>query len=142
MSQSNLPKKFWVITSIMLAWNILGIVAFLVDFTMSAEALAKMPDAQRALYEDVPAWATVAYAVAVVCGTFGCIALLMKKATAIPLFIVSFVAVVLQFGYAFLGADLIQVMGASSIAMPAAITVVAIFLIWFSFSARRHNWIG
>lgn len=142
MAQSNLPRKFWIITSIMLAWNILGVIAFMIDFTMSAEALAAMPDGQRALYENVPAWATVAYAVAVICGTLGCIALLMRKSVAIPLFVVSLLAVLLQFGQAILGSDLLQVMGPSSLAMPAVITAIAIFLIWFALSAKRQNWIA
>ncbi len=142
MAQSNLPGKFWIITSIMLAWNILGVIAFMIDFTMSAEALAAMPDGQRALYENVPAWATVAYAVAVICGTLGCIALLMRKSVAIPLFVVSLLAVLLQFGQAILGSDLLQVMGPSSLAMPAVITAIAIFLIWFALSAKRQNWIA
>lgn len=142
MAQSNLPRKFWIITSIMLAWNILGVIAFMIDFTMSAEALAAMPDGQRALYENVPAWATVAYAVAVICGTLGCIELLMRKSVAIPLFVVSLLAVLLQFGQAILGSDLLQVMGPSSLAMPAVITAIAIFLIWFALSAKRQNWIA
>lgn len=141
MPSSNLPRKFWIITIIMLVWNILGVVAFMIDFTMSAEALAGMREAQRALYENVPAWATVAYAVAVICGTLGCIALLVRKTVAIPLFVISFVAVLLQFGHAFLGLDLLQVMGPSSLAMPVLITVVAAFLIWFSMSAKGRNWI-
>lgn len=142
MPNSSLPKKFWIITSIMLAWNILGVIAFFIDFTMSAEALAAMPDAQRSLYENVPAWATAAYAIAVICGTLGCIALLLKKSVAVPLFVISLVAVLAQMGHAFLGSDLLAVMGPSSLVMPAVITAVAVFLIWFSYSAKRQSWIS
>lgn len=142
MASSNLPRKFWVITSIMFLWNLLGIVAFLTDFTMSAEALAAMPDAQRSLYENMPAWATAAYAMAVICGTLGCVALLMKKAAAVPLFVISFLAVLLQFGHAIFGSDLVQVMGPSSLAMPIVIVAIAIFLVWFSLSAKEKSWIA
>lgn len=141
MSNANLPRRFWVITSIMLVWNLIGVVAFMVDFTMSAEALAQMPAEQRALYENVPAWATAAYAIAVICGTLGCVALLFKKSIAVPLFIASFVAVLVQMGYAFLGSNILEVMGPGSLAMPAVITVVAAFLIWFSMSAKKQSWI-
>ncbi|MDX1404368.1 MAG: hypothetical protein R3192_07520 [Woeseiaceae bacterium] len=142
MANTNLPKRFWIITSIMLAWNLIGIAAFLVDFTMSAETLAQMPAEQRALYENVPAWATAAYAIAVICGTLGCLALLFKKSVAIPLFVVSFIAVLLQMSHAFLGSDILDVMGPGSLAMPVVITVVAAFLIWFSVSAKKQSWIG
>lgn len=136
------PRKFWVISWIALAWNILGVAAFAMDVTMSPEALAGMPEAQRALYENVPVWATAAYAIAVICGTLGCIALLLKKSVAIPLFIASLAAVVVQMGYAFLGSDILQVMGPASFAMPVVITVIAVFLVWFSSSAKKQGWIA
>lgn len=136
------PKSFWVISAIALVWNILGIVAFYMDVTLSPEALAEMTDAQRALYEGVPGWATAAYAVAVIGGTLGCIALLLKKAVALPLFIVSLAGVLVQMGYAFLGSNVLDVMGPSSAIMPAVITVIAVFLIWYANSAKGKGWIS
>lgn len=136
------PKSFWIISAIALVWNILGIAAFIMDVTMSPDALAEMPEAQRALYENVPGWATAAYAVAVIGGTLGCIALLLKKSIALPLFVVSLAGVVLQMGYAFLGSSVLEVMGPASLGMPAIITAVGVFLIVYANSARGKGWIA
>lgn len=135
------PKSFWIISAIALVWNLLGIVAFYVDVTMSPEALAEMPEAQRALYESTPAWATAAYAVAVICGALGCIALLLRKSFALPLFIVSLAGVLLQMGYAFLGSSVLEVMGPASLGMPAVIAAVGVFLILYANSAKGRGWI-
>ena len=139
---TNLPRAFWIIGGIALVWNILGIVAFVSEFTMSAEALAEMPEAQQALHANVPAWATVAYAVAVLCGTLGCVALLLRKSVALPLFVLSLLGVIVQMGHAFLGTNALDVLGPASLVMPIIITAVAAFLIWYASAAKGKSWIA
>lgn len=135
------PRYFWVIGVLMLLWNVLGIAAFAMDATISAEALAEMPAAQRALYEDVPVWATGAYGVAVFSGTLGCVALLLRRRAATPLFAISLAAVIVQMSHAFIVSDTLEVMGPASIAMPIVITVIAVFLIWFSRFSTQREWL-
>jgi ABC-type spermidine/putrescine transport system permease subunit II len=43
--------------------------------------------------------------------------------------------------YAFLGSNTLDVMGPTSMIMPAVITVIAIFLIWFSVAAKNKQWL-
>ena len=63
--RSTPPKSFWIIAAIALVWNLMGVAAYLMQMTMSDEAIAALPEAQRALHESTPAWATGAYALAV-----------------------------------------------------------------------------
>lgn len=142
MSDNKPPRYFWIVSAIMLVWNLLGIAAYLADVMISAERLAGMPAAQRALYEGMPAWATGAYAIAVFGGTLGCITLLLKKSLALPLFVVSLLGVLAQMGHAFLGSNTLEVMGPTSAIMPAVITVIAVFLIWFASSAKNRQWLS
>ncbi len=101
-----------------------------------------MPEAERALYTDIPVWATSAYAIAVFGGTLGSIFLLMRKAWAIPAFIVSLVAIVVQMGHAFFMTAMLEVQGASAAVLPLLIVAVAIFLVWYARYAKKKGWIG
>ena len=64
--------------------------------------------------------------------TLGAVLLLMKKATAASLFLLSLIAVVVQFGYTFLGTDLLALKGPSVIAFPAFIVVMAIIQLLYA----------
>lgn len=70
---------FWIISVLALLWNLLGVMAYIMQVTMTPEALQALPAEQQALYTNVPAWATAAFAVAVWGSTLGCILLLLRK---------------------------------------------------------------
>jgi hypothetical protein len=142
MSDVSPPRRFRIISSIALAWNVLGIVAFMSYANLSPEALARMPAAEAALYSGVPVWATAAYAIAVFAGALGCIALLLRKAVAMPLFALSLAGVLVQMGHAYLGANTLDVLGPTSLIMPAVITAISVYLILFSRSARNAGWLA
>lgn len=135
-------RGFWIISVLALGWNLLGIVTYFMTVTMSEEALAALPEAERALYANTPAWVTSAYAIAVFGGTLGCLGLLMRKAWALPLFIVSLLGILMQMGYAFFGSSMIEVQGATATIVPLLIIVIAVYLVGFSNSAKKKDWIG
>ncbi len=140
---ANKPGRgFWIIASIALLWNLIGVMTYLMSVTLTAEDLAKMSAAERALYVDIPAWVTAAYAIAVFGGTLGCVALLLRKAWAVPLFAVSLVAILVQMGHAFFMSDMLAVQGATAAALPITIIVVAIYLLWFANAAKKQGLIG
>ena len=80
---------YWIIAVIAVLWNIMGVVAYLKQAYLTEEALAKLPEADQMYYTNVPAWVTAAFAIAVFSGTFGCIALLLRKKLATILLIIS-----------------------------------------------------
>jgi hypothetical protein len=108
---------------------------------MSPEALDAMPEPERALYVDVPIWVTSSYAMAVFGGTLACVFLLARKAWAVAAFVVSLVAILIQMGHAFFMTPMIEVRGAASTVLPLIIIVVAIYLVWFSRSAKAKGWL-
>ena len=137
-----LPTWFWIVAIAAILWNVLGVSAYIMEVTMSEEALAALPDAERALYERSPAWVTGAFAVAVFAGLIGSITLALRKEIATPILVTSLVAVILQMGYQFGVADIQAVMGASSMVMPAVIVVIAVLLVWLSVHAKNRGWMG
>ena len=122
----NMPRYFIVIAIVLLLWNLMGLAAFAMQYTADLTELAKSDPVTAQAFAAMPAWVWIAYAIAVGAGTLGAILLLMKKAAAASLFLLSLIAVVVQFGYTFLGTDLLAVKGPSVIAFPAFIMVMAV----------------
>ena len=120
-------RSYWIISILALLWNLLGIMTYMMHVTLTAEDLAAMREAERALYAGTPAWVTGAYAIAVFGGTLGCVALLLRKGWAVAVFGVSLAAIVAQMGYSLLMTDLIEVMGAGSVIMPLVIIAIGVY---------------
>ena len=59
------PAWFTVVAVIALIWNLLGVFAYLGEAFATPEMLEAMPAEQRDVLENRPAWATVAFALAV-----------------------------------------------------------------------------
>ena len=139
--ENRVPMWFWVVSGVALLWEAMGCYAYVTQVTMSAEQLAALPEGQRQLWESMPAWVTGAYAIAVWGGLLGAIALVMRRSWAQPLFIVSLIAVLVQFGWSFLIAKAAERVGASAYPLPVAIIVIGIGLVWFSSLAAKRGWL-
>ena len=73
------PRSFYVISGIALLWNLVGVMVYVMQVTMTDEALAAMDPAERALMESMPSWLIGVYALAVNAGALGCLLLILKK---------------------------------------------------------------
>ena len=139
---SNKPTTaFWIISVLALLWNIMGVVAYLGQAYMTEEVLKSLPLTEQEYYNNVPAWVTAAFAIAVFAGVFGCVGLLMKKKWATILFIISLISVIAQFTYNFL----IQTdMEVSTIHMiwSFVVIIIAILLIFLSRKSAKEGWIS
>ncbi len=128
--------SFWVIGTIALIWNGLGVANYLVQMIVDSSDAYR--DVERAIIGNRPAWATAAFAIAVFGGTLGSALLLLKKSVAFHLFIASLTGVIVTMIHA-LGVDIDfgpgEIIGI--ILMPLA---VAVFLIWYSKYAEGKHW--
>lgn len=136
------PRSFLIIGVIALVWNLFGVMSYMMHVTMSPEALAQMAEAERVLLETTPAWATGAFAIAVFGGALASVGLLLKKAWAAPLFLVSLLAVIVQFGQWLFLTDAMEVYGTEAVLMPVLVTVIAVFLVWYSRDAKSKGWLS
>ena len=101
------PTSYWVITIIMLLWNLMGVMSFFVHvFMQPAET-----EAQAALYDQYPLWTQLVFAVSVFGGTIGCVGLLMRKRFAKQAFLASLIAIIIQFTHSLGFTDSIEVYG-------------------------------
>ncbi|MEL7491192.1 MAG: hypothetical protein AAGJ73_10770 [Pseudomonadota bacterium] len=137
-----LPTWFWIVAVAALLWNLLGVMAFVGQVTLTPEALAKMEPGERALYENVPVWATIAFALAVFGGALGCVLLLLRKGLASTVFLISLIGIVVQMGYNFLLSGSLAVYGPGALAMPVMILIIGAGLLLFSKHAAKVGWIS
>ena len=138
-----LPTSFWVIGVIFLLWNLLGLFGYYTQVTMTPEMMAaNFTEAQQAWMNNEPVWATAAYATAVTVGVIAAALLLMRRSLAIPAFVLSFVAVLVQDFNAFILSDWRAVWGNSALFLPSVVFVMCIFEIWYSRSAKTKSWLS
>lgn len=137
------PTAFWIIAAVALVWNVIGFSIFYMQVTATPEELqAVYSEAEYEFISSMPGWATGAYALAVTAGVIGCALLLLRKVWAIPVFIVSLVAIIVQDTYSFAIADGIAVFGAGAVVLPLLVLVIAVGLIFYSRMAREKDWLS
>ncbi|MFC1701597.1 hypothetical protein ACFL1J_02450 [Pseudomonadota bacterium] len=139
-SKRKVPTWFMVVAAILLVWNLLGVMAYIAQVTMTPEALAALPDAQRQLLENTPAWATAAFAVAVNFGVLGCVLLLLKRNLAGLFLQLSLAGVLVQMFHSFYMSKSFEVFGPGGLVMPVMVLVIAIYLVTLAAKAKAHRW--
>lgn len=128
-SNSNKPGTvFWIIAIIATIWNAMGVSAYLQQAYMTAEDIAALPAEEAALYDNVPAWVTAAFAIAVFGGLLGCILLLLRKKLATTVFLVSLIGIIVQMIYNLFMSKALDVYGPGGAIMPIMVILIGIFL--------------
>ncbi|AEP28400.1 hypothetical protein [Brumicola nitratireducens] len=135
------PVWFNIVAVVALLWNLLGAVAVIMNFMLTPEAIAALPAEQQQMYTDTPIWSSYASLLAVFTGALGCVALLIKKAFASPLFMLSIVGLVVQNIGIFVVVDAIAVLGSSVLIMQGGVFVIAIGLLLLAKMGIKRGWI-
>ncbi len=137
------PTWFWIVATVLVIWGAVGVFACVQQFRLGAEAMGPADDYYRRLYATFPAWYNGVYAVATGAGLLGALALAFRSRWARALWVLSLIAVIVQFGWLFLSTDLIAVRGpAQVVPFPIFIALVAGYGVWLSGLARRRGWIA
>ncbi len=141
-SMNKPPMWFWIVSALALLWNLAGVMAYLGQAYMSIETLEQMSQAERLLYESQPAWVTGAFAVAVWGGALGCIALLLKKKWAKPVFIISLIGILVQMSHSFFMSNNFEVYGPGAMIMPIMVLIIGIALVLLANTAIKKGWLS
>ncbi len=136
------PVWFWIVAAMLFLWGLGGVYACYQQFMLGADAMPDATDYDRELFATLPAWYNWVYAVAVGTGALGAAALLARKAVAKWLYVVSVIAIVIQFGWLFATSDIIAQKGGGVVLFPILILALAIFAVWLSDRAIKRGWIG
>lgn len=136
------PAWFVVVALLLLAWEAMGVYACMQQFRLGADAMGPASDYDRDLFARLPIWYNAIYAVAVGTGFLGGLALVFGSVLSIPLFAISLIAVVIQFGWLFAATDIVAVKGVWVTYFPLVILGIGVFSVWFARHARARRWIG
>ncbi|MEL6360010.1 MAG: hypothetical protein AAFR21_02915 [Pseudomonadota bacterium] len=137
----SVPRWFQLAAGLGILWNLIGVGSYLAQVTMSAEAIAALPEAQRAMIDATPAWLTGVYAMAVFTGLAGAVLLLLRRKLAGPILAASLGLILVQFGTSIFVLNAVAVMGAGALVLPSFIALVAIGLLILARHARRARWL-
>lgn len=134
---------YWIISGVLLVWNLIGLMFYYQQSTLTPEVMANagLTPQQIAHITNTPAWAHAGYAFAVNAGVLGAILLLLRKAWAIPLFVLSLVGALVQDLDAMVLRDGISAWGTTGLVLPAIVILVCLYEIWYARSAKARGWL-
>lgn len=133
------PKWFRPLAIVALLWNLIGCAAYLSDVMITPADLAKMTEAQQAMYAARPAWSVAATAIAVWLGAAGCLALILRKRVATPLLILSLLGVIVQDVSVF---ALAASPNPAALVLQGLVLAIGIGLVLLSQKAASRGWIA
>jgi hypothetical protein len=137
------PLSFWIVAAVALVWNLIGLFMYYSGVGATPEELqAVYSPEQYAAIEATPMWVTSAFAIATTFGVIASIVLLLRKAMAYLLFVVSFVALLVQDLYLFLLSDSLAVFGSSLLVIQGSVFLGGVIWVWYSSLAKKKGWIS
>ncbi len=132
------PTWFWVASGLGLVWNLVGVAAFVGQMTMDLTTLSA---AEQAFYESTPAWATVAFAVAVFGGVLGTVGLLLRRGWAFAMLVACLLGIVVQDSHSLFIGDGIEVFGPAGFILPLFTFGIGAALAGFARYSMKQGWI-
>lgn len=131
------PWHLWIVGILSLLWSIFGAVDFTMTNTRNAAYLAQFPPEMMQIIDTFPIWSVVAWGCGVWGAVIGSIALLLRSRGAVVAFAISLAGLAVSQYYQATIDMPASMETASMKAMTAAIWIVAIFLLWYSWRQRR-----
>jgi len=134
------PMWHWLVSGAGLIWNLFGLMIYVSTVSATSEELAAVYDEMEVRFiESIPVWATSANAIAVTAGVIGCLLLLMRRSLAMPVFLISLAALIVQDLHAFVLNDVIAVFGRVPAYIQGSVLVIAIALIFYTWRMGKRG---
>jgi hypothetical protein len=139
------PVSFWVISIVLLLWALGGASIYIAYFIETPEEFARTAEtaANRDAYAEyvanIPFWAIAVGICAAVTRLLGAIALLFRRAWALPLYVISVAFFLVALYRAFVLANVANVMSGGHIGIELVFLALSLFAIWF---AHKHKTSG
>ncbi|WP_407352839.1 hypothetical protein [Luteimonas sp. R10] len=139
-AESGVPLRRHAIAALAVAWNLLGVVLFVVRIAMTPK-LAEQVGGAAAAAAEMPAWVDLAFGAAVVTGLSGAIALLLRRRWAVPMLLVSLGAAAVQAAAAPAVLAARGALHASALALPMAVLLASLALWLYARRVRARGWL-
>jgi hypothetical protein len=132
------PILFWVISIALLLWGFGGAWIYIAYFIKTPEEYAEMAEtaAHRQAYADyvanIPFWAIAVAIIAAGARLLGAIGLLLRRAWALPLYIIALVFFLVALYRGFVLANAASAMSGRHIAVQLVFVALSLFAVWFA----------
>lgn len=133
------PAWFRAVAVVAVLWNLFGVVMYLSSVGVFGDPTAKLSDAERAAAAAIPGWITGAFAAGTFTGLAGSLGLLLRKAWALPVLVVSLVALLILESWSVFLSGNAEMFG---LAVPISVTVGAVLLVWVAVHASGRRWLA
>lgn len=132
------PPWFTLLSIAAVLWESFGCFMYVGQVTTD---VASLPLDQRALWEATPNWSVAAYAIAVWVGLIGSLLMLIRRRLAVPLLLVSLLAVVVQFSALVLIPEISGSVSSDMLLFPVVIFVVCYGIFHLALLGRKKGWL-
>jgi hypothetical protein len=134
------PKHLWIIGIIALLWSAMGAMDYVMTQTRNEAYMGQFTTEQLAYFYGFPAWVDATWAIAVWGGVAGAVLLLLKRSLAVPVFLVSLLAMVATTIHNYGFSNGMEVVGgAFPLVFTAVIFLVAVGLYLYSRAMQRRS---
>ena len=140
MHAAKTPWHLWVVGIVALLWNAMGAMDYLMTQTQNPEYMAQFTPEQLEFFYGLPIRAEASWAIAIWGAILGSILLLMRKGLAAPVFLVSWLAMVVTSFHNFVLSNGLEIMGDPfSLVFTAVIFLVALALFLYARAMRSRG---
>jgi hypothetical protein len=139
------PAHLWIVGILALLWNCFGAYDYVMSNMRNMDYIKSAmpgvdPSAALAWMDAFPIYAKVGWALGVWGGLLGAILLLIRSRFAVWAFAASIVGVVLSIGYQVAVAQpLSGTASPTAKLIPAIVTLIALFLLWYSWRMEKRG---
>ncbi|MEZ5414741.1 MAG: hypothetical protein R3F03_10555 [Opitutaceae bacterium] len=134
------PWHLWVVGVLTLVWNAVGAFDFVMTQTQNEAYMKAFTPEQLEYFYSFPSWVVLCWGIATWGSLIGSMLLLLRNRLAHPVFLVSFLAMVITTIHNFVLSDGLQVMGGIGVVIFSAIIfVVALLLVIYAKAMRRRG---
>lgn len=140
VADGNPPAWYWVAATGALLFECLGCFFYLAEVRLTPEQIAMLPLDQAAMLGARPSWYYAAFGAAVWVGLAGSLGLLLRKAWAVPMLLISLIAVIVQFSAIFVVPEM-RVVTSDALLGPVIIIVVCYGIFMLGRLAKRRGWL-
>ncbi len=139
--RTSMPLGARVVALIGLLWNLLGVVMFVLQVSMTPAQAALLPPEQQQINAATPGWLLGVFGLAVIAGSVGSVGLLLARRWSIAALLASLIAIVVQMAATYLLTPVWALTGLSGVMLPLLLTGVVAAVWLFARAAEGRGWL-
>ena len=138
-ARSKTPVHLWIVGILALLWNAMGAFDYLATKLQLDFYMSQFTEQQLEYFYGFPKLMTAFWAFAVWGAVAGSIGLLMRKKWAVWAFVVSCAGMVVTTIYNYGMKNGAEIMGSTGVIFSVIIWIIALFLLWYSWSQAKKG---